>query len=438
MTERRAIFISHATPDDNPFTLWLGAKLAALGYEVWADVLQLKGGDDWQRKLEEAIRSRACKLLLVANQKAIEKQGVRNEIQIASDVARKISDPNFIIPLRLAPFDAPFLIAQAQYIDFSQGWSKGLHDLLLALQHEYKVPHAAQTSTNVWTALQGMNGRVLEKTPERLVSNWLRVKKLPSRVFYYRNADLRRQGITLSLPSVPYGDGYITCEEHNVPSRNKSLNLALGIGWPELGVAAGEMRRMFSSLANQGMELFLRSCGLTSYEMAGGRLAWCFTGESMTGRLPFVWGDLKGSRVLRGFSERRKLHWHYGISAYYRGGPVRYFRLRGRVSFSEDGTTILPGKRMHRMRRSFTKSWRNARWRDMFLTMLYVLSDKDSQLKLPLSRQEDLVVEVPPVLYLCPVSIPESRKEVSNEEEDADDLDAEDDFVEEDSLEEEF
>ena len=62
------------------------------GYEVWADVLRLKAGDDWQRKLEDGLRNRACKVLLVANQKAVEKQGVRNEIQIASDVARKIGD----------------------------------------------------------------------------------------------------------------------------------------------------------------------------------------------------------------------------------------------------------------------------------------------------------------------------------------------------------
>jgi len=109
MSERQALFISHASPEDNAFTIWLGAKLAAAGYEVWADVLRLTGGDDWQRKLEDALRNRACKVLLVANQKSVEKQGVRNEIQIASDVAKKIGDTRFIIPLKLGPFDAPFL-----------------------------------------------------------------------------------------------------------------------------------------------------------------------------------------------------------------------------------------------------------------------------------------------------------------------------------------
>src|ERR1700730_5574470 len=79
---RQALFISHASPEDNAFTLWLGAKLTALGYEVFADVLRLKGGDDWERVLENAIREKAAKFLLVATPHGVQKQGVRNEITI--------------------------------------------------------------------------------------------------------------------------------------------------------------------------------------------------------------------------------------------------------------------------------------------------------------------------------------------------------------------
>jgi hypothetical protein len=134
MTNLPAVFISHATPEDNRFVLWLGAKLAALGYEVWADVLSLRGGDDWQRKLEHALRHRAAKVLFVANPVSADKQGVRNEIQIATEVGRRLGDPEFIIPLRLAPFEAPFLVAHAQFIDFSRSWSVGLAELAEALK----------------------------------------------------------------------------------------------------------------------------------------------------------------------------------------------------------------------------------------------------------------------------------------------------------------
>src|SRR5687768_8335100 len=38
--DREALFISHANPEDNALVRWLGAKLTAMGYEVWADVMR--------------------------------------------------------------------------------------------------------------------------------------------------------------------------------------------------------------------------------------------------------------------------------------------------------------------------------------------------------------------------------------------------------------
>ena len=59
---RGSLFISHAA-EDNDFALWLGARLSAAGYDVWADVLRLKGGDNWERVLEDALRNKASKML---------------------------------------------------------------------------------------------------------------------------------------------------------------------------------------------------------------------------------------------------------------------------------------------------------------------------------------------------------------------------------------
>src|SRR5271155_1332076 len=96
---RQALFISHANPEDNAFTLWLGAKLSALGSAAFADVLRLKGGDDWERILESAIRDKAAKFLLAATPHGVKKQGVRNEIAIATETAKRINDNAFIVPL---------------------------------------------------------------------------------------------------------------------------------------------------------------------------------------------------------------------------------------------------------------------------------------------------------------------------------------------------
>ena len=89
-------------------------------------------------------------MLLVANPRAVDKQGARNEIQIATEVARKTGDSAFIIPLRMERFDAPFLIAHAQYIDFARGWARGLAELLETLQETYSVPRYAGDGDLIW------------------------------------------------------------------------------------------------------------------------------------------------------------------------------------------------------------------------------------------------------------------------------------------------
>ncbi len=157
------------------------------------------------------------------------------------------------------------------------------------------------------------------------MSNWLRIRNLPDIIHYYRNAELRSGEVMLSSPRVPYGDGFVTCEEHPIPSASKALlSDVLGVGWPELGIANIEMRKIFTRLANEGMELFLKSRGLHSFEMANGQLAWWFGGDTPDTRLAFNWGGVKGSRVLRGASEKRKVQmafWrHFAVS--YRPCPI--------------------------------------------------------------------------------------------------------------------
>ena len=65
MNAVKSIFISHATPNDNQFSLWLALRLMSLGYEVWCDLLSLsKGGDFWS-EIETQIRLNTFKFLLV-------------------------------------------------------------------------------------------------------------------------------------------------------------------------------------------------------------------------------------------------------------------------------------------------------------------------------------------------------------------------------------
>lgn len=52
---RESIFISDATPEDNGFVRWLGARLELAGFSVWHDLGRLKGGDHFWDKIEGAM-----------------------------------------------------------------------------------------------------------------------------------------------------------------------------------------------------------------------------------------------------------------------------------------------------------------------------------------------------------------------------------------------
>jgi hypothetical protein len=418
---REALFISHATPGDNAFARWLGAKLAAMGYEVWADVLSLHGGADWSRELEGALRTRATKMLLVCTPIGLDKQGVRNEIEIGAELAQELGDREFIIPLRLAPFKAPFRIAQAQYVDFSKTWAAGLAELVDLLVNIHKVPQRPGRPMGDWMAAQRTGAARLVERSEHLTSNWLALRKLPSFIRYFERRDEvsleQFQDRTLyAWPVLPFGGGVLSfghleglAFSPTVSAREickLPISNYLDEGWDRLEISAYEARRQFSDLANQAFESFLQNRGLTSYEGSRGRRVWW--GDIRTlplAQVRFGWRYQHGRRQIIGLSEKRGIHWHYAVSAQVRTAPVRHLRLSAHLIFSENGlNAIEDDKRMHRLRRSFAKSWRNARWRDMQLAFLWWLAGGLSALDVPVSRDDRMRLTLPPVSFKSPVS----------------------------------
>ena len=421
-SHRNALFISHANPEDNAFTRWLGAKLAAMGYEVWADVMRLHGGSDWSRDLEEALRQRAIKMLLVCTSTGLNKQGVRNEIEIGAQIAREINDREFIIPLRLEQYEAPFQIVQAQYIDFSRSWASGLAELSELLINVHKATRHPGKPMKDWLATQSVGATRLVQQAEWLSSNWLSLRRLPRFIRYCEPLSGSRieqfQDRTRHhWPVVPFQTGLLTFASPDqdsllapdMPARQVSdlrLSSFLDDGWEQFNITRYEARRYLSDLGNQAFESFLKSRGLTSYAGANGRLSWW--GNIHTGPLTqirFDWPRQKGRRQIIGVSGKRKVHWHYAINGQIRTVPVRHLRLSARLIFSDNGLDALGDvKKMHRLRRSFAKSWRNPRWRDMMLAFLWWLTNGQSEITLPVSHREDMVLSLPPMRFRSPVS----------------------------------
>src|SRR5437764_1359827 len=127
---RMVLFISKATPGDDEFVLWLAPRLEAAGYQVFADILSLEGGERWRKHITGTLQTRAVKMLLCCRNSTLTSDGVLEEIGIAADLSKELGDRKFIIPLRLEPFRKVFGIGELQYIDFVRGWAEGLSKLL--------------------------------------------------------------------------------------------------------------------------------------------------------------------------------------------------------------------------------------------------------------------------------------------------------------------
>jgi len=421
---RHAIFISHATPHDNAPTLWLGSKLAALGYEVWADIFRLRGGDDWERILEDAIRNKAAKFLLIGTPVSVQRQGVRNEVTIAVETAKRIKDNEFVVPLRFAAFDAPFLIVHAQYVDFAGRWAEGLKELVELLDAR-GVPRPAPTdSSGIWQSLQALGSQPLTDDPERLVSTWLPISQLPDTLSFYDFAG----GISIGAaqkaieeaprPLLPYNRGFLAFAQADevqayfgptLPLRKEAevkADAFMSDGWSELGIELTDGRRKLTDLLRRALNLHFETLdSLRSTEVADGRLVWWQrkSDEAMAIK-PFAWAEgTAGRRQIVGHSKARHVYWHYGINCWAQFSPIPHLRISGRVIFTTDGFTLVgDARRMHKMRRSFCRSWRNDRWRDLMLSFIHRVADGASRFEIPLGADTRVVFDLPPLMLDAP------------------------------------
>lgn len=450
-SERSALFISHATPEDNAFVRWLGAKLTALGYEVWADVMRLRGGSDWSRELEEALRERAAKVLVVCTPSGLNKQGVRNEIEMASNLANKLGDKEFIIPLRLESYEAPFRIAQAQYVDFKRSWSQGFIELAELLAQFPTLRKEPNRSTEAWLDGQRAGATRLINRQERLSSNWLLVKGLPGKIFYCEppvgfQIDRFQNRLPHAWPVVPFRGGVLTFATpdadgflgQDLPAKTIGAIETVPFidhGWADMGILGYEARRFFADLGNQAFETFLHNKGLSFSEAGTKRRLWY--GGIKTAPLsmvPFDWGHQKGRRQIVGQSGKRGIFWHYAISGQVRTSPVRHVRISASLIFSDNGMDALTDHRKaHRLRRSFAKTWRNARWRDMMLAFLSWISAGKDELNIPVADGRFISLALPPASFLSPVTALHDGEDPPDEDDpdfDESDLDDYPDFDE--------
>ncbi|KKN33671.1 hypothetical protein LCGC14_0801320 [marine sediment metagenome] len=415
---RSTIFISHATPEDDEFVIWLGSRLVAQGYRVWAEVLNLRGGEMFWRKIEDVIRNEAVNVLAVISKASLDlgKTGAAAEQSVADTVAKKLGrTSDFIIPLRIDETDYgefPIAIHQRHAIDFSRGWGRGLRDLIdeLAEAGTPKVVSDVSSAFDAWRTTVRMGDEAIEANPEPLLSNMLRVAHLPATIKAYEFEGSQRNlpGALAGIPEPTRLLHRLVFSFADADVLQDGLGDSFGIRLRKILPLTDfltasdpsvtlprrrEARSFVTELVRRSFELHLTRHGLAPYATGRGQVLYFKDGVIEGNKVRYV--NAKGKRTHKlvvGRSDKLKLNWHFGISVQFSLEDESYIKLRPYVVFTDDHWKPIAPDEMTKARRRFCKSWWNGNWRQLFEAFYAFLSENGEDLTIPLGVDSDLQV----------------------------------------------
>ena len=179
-------------------------------------------------------------------------------------------------------------------------------------------------------------------------------------------------------------------------------------GSRRLGLLRQPASNIVNTMFKEAWFAFCRERGLLEYRYSGSIGFHASPDLAATGqRIP--WGR-QGTRRSSMLRNAAKGHiWQFGVTALPTFWPFWHFKLKSRVLFAADngtpsGLAIDDAKKMHRLRRSVCKGWRNKQWHGRMLAFLELLSGESAFIRLPLSASSAVIMEATPILFSSPVS----------------------------------
>lgn len=441
-TQRRLVFISHATPDDNEITRWLCGRLTALGYRVWADLSQLRGGDRFWADIQNAIRNESVRFLAVTSRTSIARNGVLDELAEARDVSAKLKNPNFIIPIRvddLSWSDFPIQLKQLNGLDFSKDWAVGLKALLDTLEADaIPLDRGDPEVSRVARMLVAGREQVLSRSESGLL-NWLAIQSLPRNIHYYLTSmsasalatSRSRIGVpcvahdrlAISFAGVDAMAGAVPDDIEVEPRYTVTLEEFLQ-GTSKRGpvVDGDQAHNYLSDILRQAFEKLLSARGMVQFD----RRWFVPNGWREKNQGWYLGPEGKEQyRVLVG--KAKESVWHFAIAPTIRAREPRRIHVIPHVLFSSDGVT--PYVDQKQLRRRHCKLWWNDKWRDLLLALLAEVFGRDREVAdISLGGDATMQLSTSPLRVRIPASYSEVGAHIpQDDEEELTEWDDEDD-----------
>lgn len=433
---RTTVFLTHAAPEDNQFALWLASKLAIAGYRVWIDRRRLRGGDDTWDEIDRILRNETIKQIVVFTRNTA-KAGVKKELAIGDIMKSRLSDPDFMIPIRnddISYGDAPPEFLRKNILNAYPNWHDCLKDLFETLDGA-NVPRTSSPDADVLRSVVDAREdgrRYVVQEPETALTNWFAIKP-PVAIRYFRLGGMQEQRNAwlagCNAPHVPMGLLAGSFSDPAGFALSSTFDLATEVGYdiPFEKFITGENLGPYldrpaasndvANLLRQHFAKHAESRKLLPVEFANREIGWFFPDNLIpSNRISF---DAKDGRHIRRVmsGKFKSLRWHVCLLARPRIWPNLCYRIHANVVLSEDGKTPLEGDKTHKRRRRLTKSWWNDVWRDRLLAALHYLSDGDGSIRF-IAGNEKIIVDTWPISVELPVSYAATDAPLAREEDD--------------------
>jgi hypothetical protein len=125
------VFIAYAL-EDREIADQLYASLEACGCSPWMDHHKLLPGQDWPRRIQEAVEASDFFIACFSARSVNKRGGFQAEVRLALECARKFPlDDVYLIPVRLDSCRLPARIhRETQYVDLFPDWDAGMARIL--------------------------------------------------------------------------------------------------------------------------------------------------------------------------------------------------------------------------------------------------------------------------------------------------------------------
>jgi len=414
---RNSLFISHCTPEDNQFVLWLGTRLQLTGYNVWYDLDGLLGGErDFLNPIDEEIRNNSIKFLLVVSNLTFKKDGVLDEFEFAKSIAKKENIDNFIIPLRIEDVPYDLRVGQNRYnhIDFTESWAQGLKKLLKKLENDNVPQKTTQHPISIWYQNDFTIDRGILNQKEYYYTNLWPIKTLPEQIFMFQyDNEKQAEAIFKNNPIYPiirHGNVLVSFNEKInscISDENLQIDSSRVFSIEITKIISGfnsdnfptltDSENLLKRLLNRTFHLIMKQRGLFWYELSNKVNCYFYPNRLIEKNKCLVnYPNRKKRKNLIGSFNKAK--WHFAISNKSQLKPLLCFSLKSHILFSNDGFRIWDDKnKLHAARRKKGKRWFNEEWRDQLMAFITGLKNDESKIEINLS--DSFKIEMPLLTY---------------------------------------